>query len=105
VNKKYISIIIIFTLFFSFYGYVNAEYQDGSFNHNETDRLILLKEEEIYGIQWSKNYGPGSEGGRFEGPQPIGDCDNDGENEINVAPVFVDEGMDYISWIFKYGWE
>ena len=50
VNKKYISIIIIFTLFFSFYGYVNAEHQDGSFNHNETDRLILLKEEEIYGI-------------------------------------------------------
>jgi len=85
VNKKYISIIIIFTLFFSFYGYVNAEHQDGSFNHNETDRLILLKEEEIYGIQWSKNYGPGYEGGRFEGPQPIGDCDNDGLNELLIA--------------------
>jgi hypothetical protein len=33
----------------------------------------------------------------------VGDCDNDGKNEINVAPVFVDEGMDYIEWVFKYG--
>ena len=35
----------------------------------------------------------------------IGDCDNDGKNEINVAPVFVDDGQDYITWVFKYGWE
>ncbi len=32
----------------------------------------------------------------------IGDCDNDGKNEINVAPVFVDAGLDYIEWVFKY---
>ena len=38
-----------------------------------------------YGIQWLKNYGPGDEGGRFEGPQPIGDCDNDGKNELLIA--------------------
>ncbi len=35
----------------------------------------------------------------------IGDCDNDGKNEINIAPVFVNDGEDYISWVFKYGWE
>jgi hypothetical protein len=35
----------------------------------------------------------------------IGDCDNDGKNEINVAPVFVEQGMDYIEWVFKYGWK
>jgi hypothetical protein len=35
----------------------------------------------------------------------IGDCDNDGKNEINIAPVFVDQGQDYIYWIFKYGWQ
>ena len=35
----------------------------------------------------------------------IGDCDNDGKNEINAAPVFVEDGVDYITWIFKYGWE
>ena len=33
----------------------------------------------------------------------VGDSDNDGKNEINVAPVFVDEGQHYIYWIFKYG--
>jgi len=32
----------------------------------------------------------------------VGDCDNDGKNEISVAPVFVDNGMDYYQWIFKY---
>ena len=35
----------------------------------------------------------------------VGDCDNDGKNEINVAPVYVDQGQDYKYWIFKYGWE
>jgi hypothetical protein len=34
----------------------------------------------------------------------VGDCDNDGKNEINAAPVFVNQGDDYIYWIFKYGW-
>ena len=52
-----------------------------------------------------KNFGSENEGGRYEGPQPIDDCDNDGKNEINVAPVFVYRGDDYIYWIFKYGWE
>lgn len=35
----------------------------------------------------------------------IGDCDNDGKNEINVGSVIVDEGEDFMSWVFKYGWE
>ncbi len=34
----------------------------------------------------------------------VGDFDNDGKNEINVAPVYVEQGTDYISWVFKYGW-
>jgi hypothetical protein len=34
----------------------------------------------------------------------VGDFDNDGKNEINVAPVYVDRGEDYITWVFKYGW-
>jgi len=35
----------------------------------------------------------------------IGDCDNDGALEMNVAPVFVDTGEDYISWMFQYSME
>jgi hypothetical protein len=33
----------------------------------------------------------------------IGDCDNDGKNEINAGNVFVDtNGQPYMEWIFKY---
>ena len=35
----------------------------------------------------------------------VGDCDNDGKNEINAGSVIVDFGQDYMSWVFKYGWE
>jgi hypothetical protein len=34
----------------------------------------------------------------------IGDCDNDGINEINVGNVWVSQGQDFKSWVFKYGW-
>ena len=32
----------------------------------------------------------------------IGDCDNDGKNEINVGSVMIDHGEDYMSWVYKY---
>ena len=34
----------------------------------------------------------------------IGDCDNDGKNEINVGSVDIDAGQEFMEWIFKYGW-
>ena len=105
VYKKYISIVIIFTLFFSFYGYAVAEHQDGLFYNLETDLIVTQNEGTNYGVQWLKNYGPGDEGGRFEGPQPIGDCDNNGKNEINAGSVIVEDNEDFMSWVFKYGWE
>jgi len=33
----------------------------------------------------------------------IGDCDNDGKNEIQAGSVIIDHGEDYMSWVFKYG--
>jgi len=41
---------------------------------------------ESYGIQWKMEYGsnPGI-GARYEGPQPIGDSDNDGKNELLIS--------------------
>ena len=39
-----------------------------------------------YNIQWEVNFG--SDSGyraRYEGPQPIGDCDNDGDMEILIG--------------------
>jgi hypothetical protein len=39
-----------------------------------------------YFVQWEMNFGSDNRyGARYEGPQPFGDCDNDGENEMLVA--------------------
>ncbi len=35
----------------------------------------------------------------------IGDCDNDGKNEINAGNVEVNEGQNFTEWVFKYGWD
>ena len=35
----------------------------------------------------------------------VGDCDNDGLNEINAGAVDVEQGQNFMSWVFKYGWE
>ena len=35
----------------------------------------------------------------------IGDCDNDGKNEINAGNVVVEDGKKFTEWVFKYGWE
>ena len=35
----------------------------------------------------------------------IGDCDNDGKNEIHAGSVAVGPGQDFMAWVFKYGWE
>lgn len=35
----------------------------------------------------------------------IGDCDNDDKNEIHAGAVWVHQGQDFMSWVFKYGWE
>ncbi len=32
----------------------------------------------------------------------IGDCDNDGRNEINAGNVAIDDGEEYMEWVFKY---
>jgi len=33
----------------------------------------------------------------------VGDCDNDGKNEINCGNVDVDSGQQFTEWVFKYG--
>jgi len=35
----------------------------------------------------------------------VGDCDNDGLNEIHAGAVAVEYGQNFMSWVFKYGWE
>jgi WD40 repeat protein len=35
----------------------------------------------------------------------IGDCDNDGKNEINAGSVMIDHNQDYMYWVYKYSLE
>lgn len=46
----------------------------------------LIDEGNAYGIQWEKDYGKISWwSARYEGPQPVGDADNDGKNELLIG--------------------
>jgi hypothetical protein len=50
-----------------------------------------------YGIQWQHEYGTEWEtGARFQGPQPIGDCDNDGKNELLIGGM--DPNLRVMKW-------
>ena len=81
-NKKIISIILIICLSLNYL--VLANPNEETINVvNEAPYLPLFNEQ--YQIQWMKNYGPDWSGGQFEGPQPIGDCDNDGKNELLIG--------------------
>lgn len=55
-------------------------------NTDATSKKSITRLNNDYGIQWKMNFGSDSwYGARYEGPQPIGDCDNDGDNEILIG--------------------
>lgn len=81
---KWINLLVILLFLISFLGYVSADNKDEESKEHELE-FLKVQNNGDYGIQWYKNYGSGYEGGRFEGPQPIGDCDNDGKNELLIA--------------------
>ena len=83
--KKYITIFVTFLLVFSYIIFAVGHKQDQVFLKNDENVNESEIYEDSYGIQWMKNYGTDWRGGRFEGPQPIGDCDNDGKNELLIA--------------------
>jgi hypothetical protein len=81
-NKKIIAICFIICLGINF-----SIASAGINQNNQTINQIKEKSEYIfsenYYIQWEMNFGSDRNyGARYEGPQPIGDCDNDGKNEM-----------------------
>ncbi len=81
--KKLIpSIIIVFIVSMSSIGITSALDHQAS-NDNKPSTQVTNNG---YGLQWRMEYGnnPGS-GARYQGPQPIGDCDNDGNNELLIS--------------------
>ena len=58
-----------------------------AFDEHKTDKKTQLQTTSAgYEIQWKMEYGnnPGSDA-RYQGPQPIGDSDNDGKNELLIS--------------------
>jgi hypothetical protein len=81
--KKLISsILIVFILLMSGIGLPNAF---SSSNIIDTDASTQMTGNG-YGIQWMMEYGSSPlKGARYNGPQSIGDCDNDGKNELLIS--------------------
>ena len=79
--------VILFVLSLSLVsaGMVGAnEYKHFSDEKNHIPRMIDFSND--YGIQWEQSYGSNPwNDARYEGPQPIGDCDNDGDNELLIG--------------------
>lgn len=65
----------------------------GAYNNiSPNDELLIQNQHQEpqstgeYGIQWQMDYGTDPRSGaRYEGPQPIGDSDNDGKNELLIS--------------------
>ena len=81
--KKLISIILIICiLFLNSIGIINAF----SSTNNTNMEMSTQNTSQGYSIQWMMEYGdsPWTDA-RYQGPQPIGDCDNDGKNELLIS--------------------
>ncbi len=81
--KRYL-IIPLVIIFFSLIDLSVAISDDTTMNTMNSKPLNSTNNS--YGIQWQMSYGSNPfSGARYEGPQPIGDCDNDGDNELLIG--------------------
>ncbi|MGC9308354.1 MAG: FG-GAP-like repeat-containing protein, partial [Thermoplasmatota archaeon] len=63
--------------------------------HDTVDSTAGVQQE--FGVQWERSYGPFAMwSARYEGPQPVGDADNDGKNELLIG------GRDPFMRVMKY---
>ena len=84
-NKKKISVFLILNLLIASMVVISVYGKNTDINDDKLDISLVDKNNE-YGIQWEMNYGNDwREGARYEGPQPIGDCDGDGDNELLIS--------------------
>ena len=84
-NKKITAIFFTLCLTIVSFGMVNAHENNSAFT-KKNENFGMVDYRQGYGTQWEMNYGSNpSYGARYEGPQPIGDCDNDGDNELLIG--------------------
>jgi len=78
-KKKFIIIVLIFSLAAS---YVGMAQSTNILQQNINERNTS----ETYGLQWEMEFGTDDRNcARYQGPQPIGDADNDGKNELLIS--------------------
>ncbi len=66
-------------------------------HHNGDGAPVPSGVDDTYGVQWQRDYGPWPQwSARYEGPQPVGDADNDGKNELLIG------GRDPFMRVMKY---
>ncbi len=66
--------------------FIDTEKQFEQLLFNKDFKESALMNNNDYGVQWERNYGKLSWwSARYEGPQPIGDADNDGKNELLIG--------------------
>ena len=84
-NKKIT--VLFFALCLTIVGFGMTSAYENIFTITEkNENFELVGYGDGYGIQWEKSYGSSPfYGARYEGPQPIGDCDNDGDNELLIG--------------------
>lgn len=81
--KLFFIIILVLFLFFNIDAFGNNMSNISNFERVQDE---IRDFSDFYGMQWEMNYGSDpSYGARYEGPQPIGDCDNDGGNELLIS--------------------
>ena len=84
INKKILIFLTSSLLLISILGHSTIGTDTSLEKENLDDSLG--NNTDSYGIQWEMNYGDDwNEGARYEGPQPIGDCDGDGDNELLIS--------------------
>ena len=79
-----ITIVALFLSFitFPFAGNIEKNY----ISTIQEEKQSLHNGGNVYGIQWEKDYGKvWWWSARYEGPQPVGDADNDGKNELLIG--------------------
>jgi hypothetical protein len=83
-NRKIGTLLILLLMLLTSTGLISAGEKTGNNKINTYSPKFISDDE--YGIQWEMSYGSNSRyGARYEGPQPIGDCDNDGDNELLIG--------------------
>ena len=81
-KKLFPNILMILILLMSSIGITNAF----SYSNNFNEKISTQDMSNSYDIQWIMEYGESPwSGARYQGPQPIGDCDNDGKNELLIS--------------------